>query len=367
MSGASTPPPVVVVKGADDAIVRDAVLKVVDGLVADGDRTLMLEDFALPDTAGGEHEADVGVADVLGAALSSVTTLPFLSDRRVVVLRGCAQLGTKDDVVDLVAYLEDPFPTSSLVLVWDLPPGSRKRRSPPPKSLVAAVEACGGEVLVVDPGRQLAAWVAEQLAGEPYRLDAEAQALLVSHLGDDPSTLVGQLTTLRGVFTANQRVTVEDLEPHLVEEGGLAPWALTDVIEQGDPAAAIVVLHRMLGPGGRHPLQVFASLISYASNLATLEGGGVATQQEAAQVLGVHPFVAGKALAQSQRLGAERVQEFVALVAEADLDLRGRRRLPDELVLEVLVARLASRSAQTGSRRRPSAGSRRGGRQRTSA
>ena len=52
-------------------------------------------------------------------------------------------------------------------------------------------------------------------------------------------------------------------------------------------------------------------------------------------------FPASKALRQSRRLGGERIAEAVALLATADLDLRGAREWDDRLVMEVLVARLA--------------------------
>jgi DNA polymerase-3 subunit delta len=73
-----------------------------------------------------------------------------------------------------------------------------------------------------------------------------------------------------------------------------------------------------------------------------LEGAGVGSGEEAARVLGARSsFVAKKALAQSNRLGSERVAQAVTLLAAADLDVKGRTALPPEVVLEVLVARLA--------------------------
>ena len=70
------------------------------------------------------------------------------------------------------------------------------------------------------------------------------------------------------------------------------------------------------------------------------------TVTEAAKLLGMKgsTFPAKKALAQSRRLGSDRIRRAVRLLAEADLDLRGAKAWPDELVLEVLVARLAALS-----------------------
>ncbi len=67
-------------------------------------------------------------------------------------------------------------------------------------------------------------------------------------------------------------------------------------------------------------------------------------------------FPARKALDQSRTLGPERLHEFVLLLAGADLDLRGARAWPSDLVVEVLVARLAARTpkARAGAGRPPS-------------
>ena len=52
-------------------------------------------------------------------------------------------------------------------------------------------------------------------------------------------------------------------------------------------------------------------------------------------------FPARKALSQARRLGSKGLRRSVELLAAADLDLRGAQAWPDELVVEVLVARLA--------------------------
>jgi DNA polymerase-3 subunit delta len=63
-------------------------------------------------------------------------------------------------------------------------------------------------------------------------------------------------------------------------------------------------------------------------------------------------FPAKKALTQARRLGSLGVAEAIRLLAEADLDLRGFERVwPDELVLEVLVARLSRLAPRTSSAR----------------
>ena len=59
-------------------------------------------------------------------------------------------------------------------------------------------------------------------------------------------------------------------------------------------------------------------------------------------MLGIKPgFPARKALNQYRKLGGGGVQRAIDLLATADLDLRGARDLPDDVVMDVLVARLS--------------------------
>ena len=78
--------------------------------------------------------------------------------------------------------------------------------------------------------------------------------------------------------------------------------------------------------------------------MSRLDGADVTSEQEAAAVLGMKgsTFPARKALSQARRLGPKGISRSVQLLAEADLDLRGARAWPEQLVIEVLVARLAS-------------------------
>jgi hypothetical protein len=54
---------------------------------------------------------------------------------------------------------------------------------------------------------------------------------------------------------------------------------------------------------------------------------------------------------QARALGSDGIREAYAALAQADLDLKGERAIPEDAVMEVLVARLANLSARSGSGR----------------
>lgn len=334
--------PVHVLRGSDEVLLGREVTRLVDRLVGDDDRGLLLDEFE-----GAEYD--------LGAAVDAAQTPPLFTDRRIVVMRNAGRFSKAADVAPLVHYLEAPLDTSTVVVVWEIAPG-QQRLSAIPKKLQDAVTAAGGAITVTDPGSSRSGkddWWAEQLAASSVTFDRDAAARLRDHLGDDLGALVGILARVEATHDGGT-VGVAELEPLLGDAGSVPPWELTDALDQGDVSRALDRLHRMLGSGDRHPLQIMATLQSHYLRIARLDGSGVRGDKDAADLLGIRgsTFPAKKALNASRALGSTGTKRAVALLAEADLTLRGGGvAWPGDLVLEVLVARLA-RLAGSGRRRR---------------
>jgi len=316
--------PAYLVRGDDPSLVAQAAHALTARLVGEGDPSLMVEEFGGP----GIDQFDIG------AVIDACTTPPFLVERRVVVVREAGQL-VAADAKRLVSYLEDPLPTTALVLVGG--------GGTVPQALTKAIGARGELVeTAVGTGRARSQWLADHLSGGPVRLDGAATALLSAHLGGDMGRLEGLLQTLASAYGPGSTVSMDDLEPFLGEAGSLAPWDLTDAVDAGETAKALSVLHRMLVAGDSHPLVVMTILHRHYRQILRLDGAGVTSADEAAALLGLRSsFPAKKALAQATRLGSVRVARAIRLLAEADLDLRGATALAGEAVLEVLVARLS--------------------------
>lgn len=330
MTAVRTDAPVYLVRGDDDVILRDAARGLIHRLLGDLDAGLAVDDMGRE-----RFQPTDGSEPSIAPLVQAAQTPPFLTDRRVVVGRDLEAFTRAEQVAPLVAYIEDPLPTTSLVLVW--------AQGRVPRSLTDALRAHGGEQVDTSPGRKIAAWVEEQLRDARLQVDRPGTELLVRWLGDDPQRLVGLDATLVGAFGEGARLGVEDIEPFLGEGGGVPPWELTDALDRGDIATALAKLRRMLDGGGRHPLVVMATLHGHYARMLQLDGAPVRGEKDAAELLGIRgsTFPARKALQQARRLGHDRIVDAVSLLAAADLDLRGAKAWPEDLVLEVLVARLA--------------------------
>lgn len=324
------------VKGADDVLREEVVVGLVETLVGDGDRGLLVDEHAGPD-----YE--------LEAVVDAASTLPFLTDRRVVVARHMGRFPNADALKPLTAYLADPLDTTDLVLVWERSPEPGTRLGNIPPTLSKALKAAGGEVVDADPpAKNREAWVTAQMQAHDLRIDKAAASLVAQQLGEGAGAVVELAERLVGVHGPGAWLGVDEVRPWLGEAGGVPPWELTDAIDKGQAEVALDRLHRMLHGGGRHELQVMATLQGHYGRVLRLDGSGARSEKEAAEILGLRgsTFPARKALDVSRTLGSSGVRRVIGLLAEADLALKGAQAWPGELVLEVLVARLAATSRQ---------------------
>lgn len=321
------------ISGDDAALVSSTLTDLVHRLVGNEDRSLMVDDFDADDY-------------LLADAVDAAQTPPFLTERRVVVARDISRFNA-EEIAALTRYLEDPLDTTDLVLVAG---GGRL-----PKGVSDAVKAAGGEVhstAVPSNKKERGLWMEQHVAETGMHLDAAALTLVRDWLGEDAGRLAGLLDTLESTYGKSRTLKVADVTPFLGEAGSVPPWDLTDAIDRGDTTTALSLLHRMMRAGERHPLQIMSILHNHYGRLLRLDGAEVRDENVAAALLGVKPgFAVKKAMELSRRLGSTSVQRAIALLAQADLDLRGHRDWSESLVMEVLVARL-SRLGGGDSRRR---------------
>lgn len=327
------------IKGTDDVLREEALTRLVDELVGDGDRSLLVDEFE-----GAEYE--------LSSAVDAAQTLPFLTERRIVVARHAARFSNADLQTPLLGYLTEPVSSTDLVLVWEKSPEPGSKLSPVSPKLKKALAAAGAvEHDSQPPARDRGSWVGEQFKAHGLTLATPARNLVAERLGENAGAVVELVERIAGLFGPDATLSAEEIEPLLGEGGGVPPWELTDAIDLGDAPAALDRLHRMIRGGDRHPLQVMATLHSHYARMLRLDGARVRSEKDAAAVLNLKgsTFPAKKALIQGQKLGHDGVARAVDLLARADLDLRGAQAWPDDLVMEVLVARL-SRLSRAGRR-----------------
>jgi DNA polymerase-3 subunit delta len=331
------------VVGSDATMVYDALHNVITEALGDLDPAFALEDFTAKDVTASLGES------TLPRVMEALNTPAFLVDRRVVVVRD-AQLLVADEASALSAWMAAPTPATVLILAVV---GAKSNK------LVKAA----GEVVEVNVGSRVAervAFVKEKMAEYDVVLDHATAQRVAEQVGDDVARVDALARTLQAIYGTAPLVFAR-VEPYLGDAGDVPAWDLTDALDAGDATKAITVARRMLESRQRAGLQLISILTRHYLNMARLEGSDARTKEQAASLLGINAFPAGKSLQQSQRLGSDRLATAVRWLTQADLDLKGGvsyggKDLESDLdvteltVIEILVARLARLSF--GARRR---------------
>ena len=234
---------------------------------------------------------------------------------------------TAGDVDGIVRYLDDPLDTTILVFVaggGTMPPALTKKlkeikaqeRAPESektdKVLIAAAHAAG------------------------VLLTADAARLITSHLGDDAGRVAALVDVLAAASDPGVNLGVDDVRPYLGEAGAVPSYQLTNAIEEGDPATALEILHRLLTVSSRqqpkpmHPLQVMGMLNGYYRRILRLDDPSLRSPADAVAALGgkVKEYPARKALGQARALGQRRHPSGLRRAVPGRPRPQGRTRHP---------------------------------------
>lgn len=309
----------------DETMTGQGLDRLLDTLVGDNDRSMMVDTFDC---------ADPGTQ--LSSVVDALSTVPMFTDRRVVVLRSVHSLsasngdpaavdalvhalGTRDSTVDVVVTVTGKLPKAVSDSLKD-------------------AEKIG--VAVGNRERDRIEWVEVKLVESGLSFSPDVPRTVANWLGEDHSRLAGLLQTLVAAHGEGARLSRSDVEAFLGDAGGVSPWDLTNAIDDGDTRRALVMLHRFLGDGRAHPLQLIAALSSRYEKMMRLDGRDPRTKADAVAILGGNDYAAQKVLEQYRLIGGGGVARALSFIANADVDLRGGKDWPPELVMEVLVGRL---------------------------
>ncbi len=311
--------PLVYIYGDEPHRIDQALARVEAEALSGGEAGLNREVFTAP-------EADP--AQVLNAA----RTVPFLAAKRLLIVRN-AHRWPAEAWKTLLPYLESPSPSTCLVFVAE----RLDRRTKAGKLLAsrARLVACQRPREAELPG--LAEGMARELG---LRLDPRLIQALVLRVGPDLGLLHHELDKLRAFAGEGGRLTLEDVEELVGESRTTTVFALCDALGQRRLAEAVGALRRLLGLG-EPPVRLLYMIVRHFRHLwmarELLDKGGRVDRKAAASALGVHPFVAGKALEQARGWPQGELREAFARFLRADLVLK-RGGGPE--VLESLVTHL---------------------------
>lgn len=184
---------------------------------------------------------------------SMLDTLPFGSDFRLVVFRDVDR-APKPVTEQIVSYLEDPCPTTVLIMT-----ASKLAKSTRLYKAVAGL----GEKAVLDCTPKKRWELPQQVVGmartHGKTIDTEAAELLVRLLGESTVMLDNELGKLAVALGDSPRITADDVRRLVVRVAEVKPWDFLDAVCQRDPSSAMRLFAQM---PSQSPVGLFSLMVT---------------------------------------------------------------------------------------------------------
>jgi len=271
-------------------------------------------------------------------------TLPFMEEKKLVVIAGYSELSGKGasdpQIAQLTDYIQSPNPTTCLVFLSDTVDKKKKLT----KQLIKH-----GQVVVCDKldPRDLAKWIQKRvkLAGKtmaPRALEIFIES--IGYLGKDSKmdlydveNEVEKLIAFCGVQvnideSMVERITAKNVENNIFE--------MLDHLGRGSVDAGLTILNRLLTDGESPPkiLQMMVRQLRILYQCKWLRAQGHSAGSIAKEA-GLRSFQVNKALNQGKRFDYERLACGYQACREAEVKMKSSRT-DQKILLEMLLIRL---------------------------
>lgn len=328
--------PVYLVVG-EERVLADRVISAVRQAVLSGAAADFNQDVL---TAG---EADVE------QVLQAVRTAPMFAKQRLVLVRSVErwEVASADKgkasgdraaaaLERLAGYAAAPLDTACLLMTASKLDGRRK--------LMAQARA-GGYLVSCEPVARAALpkFIERECRERGHGIDAEVADLVAEIAGPELSSVLDALDRLSLYVGARANITDDAVAACITRVRTASVWELLAALGRRDAAAALQMLHDVYEPQDRGLRLV--GLLAWSTRqllrfkIAQNRGANPA---QAAQQSGVPPFRAREVAAQVRGLSEAEIEGWLAVLAEADLALKGSKR-PPRSVLESAILTMTIR------------------------
>lgn len=278
--------PVYVVFGQEEFLKSLAITEILDRAVGDADRSMCIS------------EADSATAD-LADVLDELRTLPFLSERRIVVVRDADSFISRYRP-KLEEYLDNPSPTGVLLMECRSFPGNTKLHKK--AAAVGQVHKC--DTLYA---RQVPAWLTERATrAHGLKLDARTAGMLTDFVGTDLGQLDSELQKLSLYVGERKRIEPADIEALVGHNKEEKVWTLLAMIGAGNLAGAMKLWEEVLQSDKDAPFKAIGGITFTVRKLLEAKQGN--------RTAGPPP-----SHAELNAFSTEQLEEMLCILSEADV------------------------------------------------
>jgi DNA polymerase-3 subunit delta len=297
--------------------------------------------FAAHDLSGCNLHELAGGTLTLAQLRAACDILPFLAERRLVVVSGIfAQFSKKegDLLVGLLAYLPHLPAFTHLIFVEHQAIPSKSRWLTGFSKLTSA----SIQTNTLPKGAALADWISKRAKNNGGVFSPAAAQALAQAVQDEPRLAVQEIDKLLAFVRWQRPVDAKDVELLTPAANQTTVFQLVDALGNRQAREAMRYLRGLLAQPTQEPMLVFAMIIRQfrlllqARDLLDDKKG----EAEIAQQLKLHPFVAQKLTAQARRSEMGQLKRAYRYLLQVDGNIKTGKDVVGEL--DVLVMTLCA-------------------------
>ncbi len=274
--------------------------------------------------------------------IASASTLPFLADRRLVLIYGLLESmdgrgnsrGSEWD--ELPTMLSELPGTSDVIFVESavLRANARGVKAAGPGAEVREFRAPRGPALE--------AWARDRFTRYESSASRDAIARLVWLAGGDLRLLDSEIAKL-AVFAGEREVAQADVDEMVGEAREASIFAAVDAVLERRPGVAMRLMYNLLegGTSVGSIISMLARQVRLVLLAGTLRAKGVEQSEIGARIRLRNRYALEKTLRQASRFGKDYLAQTHRRLLESDLDIK-TGKLDERLALEILVGRLSA-------------------------
>lgn len=295
-------------------------------------------------------EMDINVYDMtespIELALEDAETLPFLSDRRVVIIKNPYFLTSEKKLASASAvehhlkkleqYLENPSPYS--LVIFEAPYEKLDERKKIVQLLKKTAQVFEASAL---QEKQVYAWINSECKSLNINIDEAAVKQLYSFIGKDLRRLKSELEKLSLFVGENGYVSEEIVNLLVARSLEDNVFVLVDHVINKRIDEAFQTLHDLFEQK-EEPIRIVALLARQFRIIAqvhSLRKKGY-TPKQMAVYLKLHPFVIQKTLMQTAKFSQAECHQMIQNLAEADYYMK-TGKFDKHLLLQIILTKIA--------------------------
>ncbi len=249
--------------------------------------------------------------------ISDCKRYPMMAEKQVIIVKEAQDI--KGDMDILEKYLENPTPTTVLVICFKYKTVDKRKR-------IAKLIKEKGVLLESKKlyDNQVLTWMRTELQGRGYKIEPKAAAVLGEFLGTDLSKISNELGKLEIILPKGSTITAANIEENIGFSKDFNVFELRNAIGERNEFKAYQIVNNFAQNPKENPLpKTLPHIFSFFIQLMKYHGTKDKNPKNVASLLGIHPYFMKDYDIAIKNYSMKKVSQVLNSIREIDVKSKG--------------------------------------------